>query len=66
VLKGFERQLYGRRNDFQRMTIIVEDHVGGREISYDLVKLHRVLSETLVKKGILTGQEIEALDKKSE
>lgn len=48
------------------MAIIVEDYVGGRRISYDLVKFHRTLTETLVKKGILTSEEIEALYKKSQ
>lgn len=48
------------------MTIIVEDYVGGRKLSYDLVKFHRVLTETLVKKGILTSEEIEILYKKSQ
>ena len=46
--------------------IIVEDHVGGRKISYDPVKFHRVLTETLVKKGVLTSEEIEALYKRAQ
>lgn len=65
MVTGCEPVLYGGDNDYCLMAIIVEDYVGGRKISYDLVKFHRVLSETLVKKGVLTSEEIESLYKKS-
>ncbi len=48
------------------MAIIVESYLNGRRVSYDLVKFHNVLTETLVKKGILTKEEIEALYKRSQ
>jgi len=46
------------------MAIIVEEYVGGRKIRYDLVKFHKSLTETLVRKGILTSEEIDTLYKK--
>ena len=61
-----EPALYDETDDSDPMAIIVEDHVGGRKISYDLVKFHRFLTETLVKKGILSSKEIAALYKRSQ
>ena len=66
MLTSREPALYDGAKDSDCMTIIVEDYVGGRKISYDLVKFHKILAETLVKKGIFTSEEIGALYKKSQ
>lgn len=47
------------------MAIIVEGYIDGRKVSYDLVKFNNQLMETLVKKGVLTKEEIKALYKGS-
>ena len=66
MLTNREPALYDAPNDSGHMAIIVEDYVAGRKISYDLVKFHRLLTETLVNKGVLTSAEIDALYRKSQ
>ena len=48
------------------MAIIVEGYVDGKKVSYDLVKYHHLLTETLEKKGILTKEDIKSLYKQSQ
>ena len=48
------------------MAIIVEGYYDGRKVSYDLVKFHHALMETLAKKGLLSKEEIQALFRKSQ
>ncbi len=48
------------------MAIIVEEYLDGKKVSYDLVKFHHFLTMTLVKKGILTKEEIRSLYRQSQ
>jgi hypothetical protein len=48
------------------MAIVVEGYVGGKKVSYDLIKFQQALLDTLESKGLLTEEEVKALFDKSQ
>jgi len=47
------------------MPVIVEEYVNRKKLSYDLMKFHRSLVETLMGKGILSEEDIKKIYSKS-